>query len=391
MDLDALIGFTSELVAIPSVLGDESAVAQRVVREMEELGYRDVGIDRFGNVTGVIAGEGHGPTLLLDAHLDTVDVHPREAWSRDPFGGEVSEVRVWGRGASDMKGALAAMVHGIAQVDRSRLAGRVVVSGSVGEEQIEGAALHQVMDREKPDLVVIGEASGLDLVRGGRGRVELTITTRGRPAHASSPSQGKNAVHEMERVSAELRRLPMPEHEFLGQGVMCLTDIISVPYPAHSVVPSGCRATWERRLLPGDTEATVLAEVTAACERARAPETTVELAETDYRTESGIEWRQPKWFPPWEISAEHHLVERVLEALREIGQEPKLTGYQFCTNAAYSAGVAGVPTIGYGPSREDLVHIIDEFVEIDQLSGAANGYRAIAESVLELRPVSGPM
>ena len=382
IDNEALVRFASELVGIPSVLGGEGPVAERAAQEMRRLGYEHLGIDRFGNVSGAITGESEGPTLLLDAHLDTVDVIPSESWSREPFGGKVEGGRLYGRGASDMKGAMAAMVHGVAALDREALSGRVVVVGSVGEEQVEGAALCQVMEREDPDFVVIGEASELDLVRGGRGRAEMVVTTHGAPSHASTPDQGDNAVHKMERVSAEIQRLEMREHEFLGRGVMCLTDIISIPYPAHSVVPSGCRATWERRLLPGETEEGLMAEMKAACERAGAADTSVELAFTDYRTDTGIEWRQPKWFPPWELEADHPLVTRSLEGLRGIGQTPDLAGYRFCTNAAHSAGVANVATVGYGPSREDLVHIIDEYLEIDQLTAAADGYRAIAQALL---------
>ncbi len=378
----SVVTFASDLVRIPSVLGGEGPVASRVAEEMRRLGYQDVGIDPLGNITGVWTGDRPGSTLLLDGHLDTVDVMPRAAWSRDPFGGEVAEDRIWGRGSSDMKGAVAAMVHGVAGLDRDRLAGRVVVSGSVGEEQIEGAALAAVMEREHPDFVLIGEASGLDLVRAGRGRAELAVETRGRPAHASTPDRGVNAVLLMQQVCAEISRLPMPQHPFVGQGVMCLTDIISIPYPAHSVVPSGCRATWERRLLPGETLEGLLAEVRAACARAGAADTEVALVDTDYQTDTGVAFRQPKWFPPWELAEGHPLVVKALRGLREAGQRPGMASYQFCTNAAYSAGVAGVPTIGYGPSSAALAHIVDEYLEVAQLVAAALGYRAIAAAVL---------
>jgi len=186
----------------------------------------------------------------------------------------------------------------------------------------------------------------------------------------------------MRDVIAQIEALPMPRDEFVGSGVMCLTDIISRPYPAHSVVPSGCRCTYERRLLPGEEQEAVLGEITAACERAGAADTRVQLARTDVTTYTGVRWDQPKWFAPWQLPEEHDLVQKALAGLRGVGQSPALTAYQFCTNAAYSAGDAGIPTIGYGPGREDLAHIVDEYVELEHLTAATAGYRAILESLL---------
>lgn len=382
LDTDPLIRFVSRLVRTPSVLGSELAMAKAVVDEMRRLEFDEVEIDSAGNAVGAIHGEREGPTVLFDAHMDTIGVDPRDAWSRDPFSGDVADGRLHGRGSSDMKGALAAMVHGAATLDRRALAGRVVVSASVGEELIEGAALEVVMKRRNPDYVVIGEASGLDLVRAGRGRAELVVRTIGRPAHASSPELGDNAVHTMCRVLEEIQKLKMPAHPFVGRGVVCLTALISEPYPGHSVVPSGCRATVERRLVPGDTLEGLVDDLTAACLRAGAPDTEISLATTDYTTYTGIRWDQPKWFPPWELAESHELVRTAITALRSSGLEPKLTSYRFCTNAAYSAGVAGVPTVGFGPSTEDLVHIVDESVDLEHLIAASLGYHAIAGKLL---------
>ncbi|MFQ5744729.1 MAG: YgeY family selenium metabolism-linked hydrolase [Acidobacteriota bacterium] len=379
----SLVEFTRELVRTPSVLGDEGEMAERVAAKMRELGFDSVEIDDAGNAVGVVAGKAAGPTILYDAHMDTIDVIPREAWKHGPFGGDIEDGRIWGRGSSDMKGALAAMIFAAGGLDRTELGGRVVVSGSVGEELIEGAALRVVMDNYQPDYVVIGEASGLDLVRAGRGRAELEIETHGKPSHASTPQQGVNAVHKMRRVIEEIEAIEMPAHPFVGRAVMCLTDIISIPHPAHSVVPSGCRATYERRLLPGDTREQLLTDLQAAFERAGAADTEISLAATGYTTYTGIRWDQPKWFPPWQLAEEHELVQVALRGLRQAGLDPGLASYQFCTNGAYSAGTAEVPTVGFGPSREELVHIVDEYLEIDQLIAACRGYAAISAAVLE--------
>jgi putative selenium metabolism hydrolase len=378
----ATIALAAELVRIPSVLGNEGAVATRVAAEMRTLGYDRVEIDAAGNAIGVIEGGRAGPTVLFDAHLDTVDVAPAGAWSGDPFSGEVRDGRLFGRGASDMKGALAAMITGLAGLDRAALAGRVVVSGSVNEELIEGAALRAVMERFPPDVVVIGEATGLDLAIAGRGRAELLVSTRGAPAHASTPTAGINAVTRMFEVAREIERLPLPHDDFVGDAVFCLTALISDPYPAHSVIPSACHATWERRLLPGESRDALLAELRGACAHAGASDTGVELATAEVTTWTGVSWREPKWYPAWRLDPGDPLVQRARAALRSAGLDPDLVAYQFCTNAAHSAGVAGVPTVGFGPGHEAQAHVVDEFVAVEDLEGAAAGYRALAGALL---------
>ncbi|MCS5688863.1 MAG: M20/M25/M40 family metallo-hydrolase, partial [Acidimicrobiales bacterium] len=186
----SLIDFTCALVRLESILGNERAVAECVCQEMGRLRFDHVEIDEIGNAVGIVRGLHDGPRVLLDAHMDTVDVVPVNAWAHQPLAAEVDNGCIWGRGSSDMKGALAAMIHAGGGLDRANLAGTVIVSASVGEESIDGAALRTVMDRHTPDFVVIGEASNLNLVRAGRGRAEFTIETIGKPAHASDPGAG---------------------------------------------------------------------------------------------------------------------------------------------------------------------------------------------------------
>ncbi len=377
----ALIEFVCQLVQCRSVLGQEREVAQQVVAKMEELGFDEAWIDPTGNAIGVIEGGRPGKTLVFDAHMDTVDVLPATAWSRDPFSGTVEGGRIFGRGSSDMKGALAAMVFGLAETDRGAIAGKLVVSASVGEESIEGLALASVLEQVPADFVVIGEASELRLVRAGRGRAEYVLEAVGLPSHASSPQLGRNAVLEMMGWVGRLEALDMPRDLFVGQGVMCLTDIISEPYPAHSVVPSRCLATYERRLLPGETQEQVGQELESAA-AGRVTEYRLALAQARFETYTGARLETPKWFPAWQISEDHEVVRRAVDGLARAGLEVGFAAYQFCTNAAYTAGVAGVPTIGFGPSRESLAHIIDEYLEIEQLLAARKGYLGIAIGLL---------
>lgn len=376
-----VVELTQRLVRVPSVFGREGDAARAAAEAMEERGFDRVEVDRLGNAVGIMEGREAGPTLLLDAHVDTIDVIPRDAWTKDPFGGEVVGDRLYGRGSSDMKGALAAMIVGIGSLSREEFRGRVAVVGSIGEEVIEGIALEEVAKTLKPDAVVIGESTGLDLVRGGRGRAEFKLTSHGIPAHASTPDRGVNAIHEMRKVISEIESLPTLSHPVVGSGVMALTDICSQPYPAQSVVPSRCSVTYERRLIPGETPESVRELLDQSCRKAGVSEIEIVPAIARYVAPTGVELELEKWFPAWVMEEDSRFVQDALGGLRGAGLDPQLSAYQFCTNGAYSAGRAGIPTLGFGPSREELAHIIDEYVKIEELVSAALGYAGILRGV----------
>jgi len=381
MNQDRLLAFLQEIVRLPSLSGQEEAVARRVVAEMEALRFDRVWTDANGSVVGVIEGGRPGKTLLLDAHIDTVGIAPGVPWRHDPFAARIEGGAIYGRGVADMKGSLAAMVHAAAALNRSQLAGRVVVSASALEEVLEGVTLRTIVEAVRPDFVVIGEATNLNLARGGRGRAEVHLMTVGRPAHSSTPHLGRNAVLDMQRVIAAVEQLQLPVDPFLGKALFALTDIISEPYPGHSVIPTLCKVTYDRRTLPGETEASVLADITGQPGLADI-QLRAQMAVGEHVAWTGNRLVHGKFFPAWLFAEDHPLVASAMRGLHGAGIAAQSSGYRFCTNGAYSAGVAGIPTVGFGPAREEDAHVIDERLSIDELMAAAKGYRAIAESAL---------
>lgn len=381
LDTDRLTTFARDIVRIPSLSGEEAQVAGRIEAEMKALAFDNVWTDDIGNVIGVLEGAQPGPTIVFDAHTDTVGVSPGVPWALDPYSGQVTQDSLHGRGAADMKGALAAMVHGISALDKAELKGKAVVSASVMEEVLEGVALEKVIAQTGADFVVIGEASNLQLVRGGRGRAEIHLTTTGRPSHSSAPQMGRNAVLDMMQVIAAVEDLALDEHPQMGPAIFALTDIISEPYPGHSVIPSICRVTYDRRLLPGESAANVLADIRRRPELADIKlDARVGLGE--YTSYTGHTFTTEKFFPAWLADDNDPFVTGSLAALHGVGIQAGLNAYRFCTNAAFSAGVAGIPTIGFGPATEADAHIINEKLKLEDLIAAARGYRAIGESIL---------
>lgn len=376
-----LVAFTQDLVRIPSLSGEEGPAVERVIAEMHHLGFDEVFVDENGSAVGIVNGARPGPTILLDAHIDTVGIAPGSTWTRDPFGAVLEDGYLFGRGAADMKGALAAMVYAVGSLDRSALAGRAVVSATVMEEVLEGIALESVMERVRPDFVVIGEATQLNLNRGGRGRAEIHLETLGVPAHSSSPHLGVNAVHEMIKLIRIVESTPLDSHPLLGPALLALTDIISDPYPAYSVTPSRCRVTYDRRTLPGETPESVLGALLNQPE-AQGLRCNAVIAQGEHRTYTGKVLQAQKFFPAWEFAEEHPFVQTALRGLRTVGLNPQLRAYRFCTNAASSAGKLGAPTVGFGPAAEEDAHVVDERLSIAELTAAARGYAGIVQEAL---------
>lgn len=380
MNKKRLISFTQELIREKSLSGDEQAVVSKITAEMKALGFDEVWVDDYGSAIGIIQGERPGKTLLLDGHCDIVDAIASD-WKHDPFAAIIEDGYLYGRGVADMKGALAAMIHAAASVDRHSLAGRVAVSGSVLEEVMEGVALQQVMNAIRPDGVIIGESTNFALNRAGRGRAEIIVETFGISAHSSSPQAGLCAVHEMIRLMQAVEAIQMPSNPVIGQAQICLTDIVSEPFPGHSVVPNRCRVSYDRRLMPGETPESVLAAIHALPELQHIQYTVAVLnGEEKTYTEKKLEGL--KFFPAWIFEAGHPMVQTALGGLRSSGFDPKLSAFGFCTNGSFSAGVAGVPTIGFGPGSEPDAHTVNERMKVTDIESAADGYLGMIQAIL---------
>lgn len=379
-----------KLISIPSYSGHEGKVVAALRELFRQAGFTDVRVDEYGSIIARAKGSRPGPTVLFDAHIDTVPVVEKDKWAHDPFGAQVENGRVYGRGTSDMKGALSAMIvaaGAFLRQTKGDFAGEVCIAGVVHEECFEGVAARSISKQVAPDYVVIGEASELNLKIGQRGRAEIVAETFGKPAHSANPERGVNAVYSMVRLVDVLRKLPCVEIPPLGKGILELTDMKSSPYPGASVVPDYCRATYDRRLLVGETKESVLAPLQAAVKQLEAEfpafKTRISFAKGSERCHTGATIEGERFFPGWLFDAREKFVQAVYSGLKSAGLTPSITQYSFCTNGSHYAGEAGIRTVGFGPSRENLAHTIDEYVEIEQLKGACAGYLSIMQTLTQ--------
>jgi putative selenium metabolism hydrolase len=378
---EAMVRFLRDLVAIPSPSGEEGAVVDRIRAEMTSVGYDEVRTDRIGNVIGRI---GKGPsTILFDSHVDTVGIGDPGAWPYDPFRGKYENGIVYGRGASDNKGGVAAMVYGGRVLrDLALDAGfTILVVGSVMEEDCDGLCYKSMIEEEgiRPDFVVLGEATGLRIYRGHRGRMEIRVSTRGRSCHASAPERGVNAVYRMAGIVRKIESLSgrLRSDRFLGKGSAAVTHI-ECRTPSLNAVPDRSSIVIDRRLTAGETKRSALAEVKAAAGRGAEVET------LEYRRAShtGHVLPMEKYFPSWVLPADHPLVAAGVDAYRSLFRKKPVVGrWTFSTNGTYTMGIAGIPTIGLGPSEERFAHSILDRCPADHLVKAAAFYAALPRAL----------
>jgi putative selenium metabolism hydrolase len=370
------VALAARLVRIPGGSGEEQQVGDAVCDAMAALGYRDVHRDELGSVIGIAGPPSGSPALLFDGHLDVVP--PAGKWSVDPFGGQLSGGRLWGRGATDMKGGLAAALCGVAAAARTaRLREPVAVSATVLEETVEGVALGRVLDRLGRPAVVICEPSGLHLKVAQRGRVELLVTARGQPAHAAFPSAGRNAVSLAARAITALEGLTAPTDPVLGAGILVATDVISQPWPSISLLPAAVTVRYDRRTLVGEAPQGIVGEIERCLTLVGADEFAVGIAAEPVTACTGLTLAPPRVLAAWKCDLGDALVQSAMRVLRRAGLPADGDAWGFCTNGSESAGVRSIPTIGLGPGSPDAAHIADESIAVTELTAAAELYREL--------------
>lgn len=383
-----VVELCQNLIRENSVSGNEEGAAKVLKDYMTKKGCFNVNIDSYGNIVGKIEGKKSGKKLLFDGHIDEVPVNTPEKWIHDPFGAEIVDGKIFGRGASDMKGAIAAYVCAAAaymEETAGDFSGEIYVDGAVHEECFEGVAPRLISKTVNPDYVVIGEASELNIRVGQRGRAEIVVETFGVPCHSSNPEKGINAVYKMAKIVQEIQKVEFTTHPKLGKGILELTDIKSEPYPGASVVPEYCKVTYDRRLLVGETKESVLKPIQDIIDKLKEkdPElkAKVSYAVGKEKCYTGTEIEAERFFPGWLYDENEDYIQAVKSELEKSGFSPNMTTWHFCTNGSHYAGEAGIKTLGIGPSPEYLAHTVDEYIEVEQLQKAVEAYLAVMRAL----------
>lgn len=382
---DQLTDFLRRLVQTRSHPTEEGDVAALVAQELRDVGVTDVRVDRAGNVIGQV-GSGEGPRLLFDAHMDTV-IPSATGWAHDPYAADVEDGILYGLGACDMKGALAAMVYAAKRLidTEVKLKGTAVFAFVVQEEPCEGCALRDYVEAggERPDWVVLGEPSNLRIMRGHRGRVMFRITVHGKSSHASSPHLGKNAITAAARLvfGIDMLASEMGHDDFLGTGDVAVTRIES-DSPSLNAIPDTCVLYVDRRLTAGETPTRAQLQIEAVIQR-EGIDAEVEIVEYSAASYTGHELHTREAFNAWVLGEDHPLLKAARSAVQRVdGLDVSVGHWTFSTDGVYSMGEVQIPTVGLGPGDPELAHTVRECVPLKAVAQAAEAYARMAALML---------
>lgn len=381
---NAILSFLQDLVRIPSFDSNIREVAARVERELRTLGFSDIHYAPYGDIVGKI-GEGK-KILLYDSHLDTVGAEDANLWKHPPFGAEVIDGVMYGRGTVDEKGSTPAMIYGLKIAhDLGWLDAQGVTAyyfGSI-EEWCEGLSARVFAEEEKikPDFVVIGEPTNLRVYRGHKGRVEFRVTARGASAHGASHWLGDNAIYKLQEFIRQIPALDtkLPTDAFLGRGSIVAT-MVEARGGSFNVVPDRAVVGLDRRLTLGETAEQALEQVLALLP---SKEFDIEIIKYDRPSYNGCTRVVEQIFPAWTLDVAHPFVRVALESSREMNLDTTTGKWNFSTNGAYWAGQAKIPSVGFGPGEETMAHVIDERVRVDDVLRAAEWYALLPKMLGE--------
>ncbi len=380
-----VIGIAKELISIPSLSGEEGEIAYAIKDLLAEEGVDEVFIDKYGNVIGVIKGS--TKPVIYEGHMDHVPPGDIRPWKYDPYGPTLSNGRLYGRGSVDMKGSIAAMIASIELINRYKdlsIYYIFVPYEEISEGTLFKYALESTLGVE-PQLVVLGEATKLNIHIGHRGRAVVEVIVKGIPAHAAMPWEGINALYASARyieliASAENS---MPSHEILGRPTITPTIIECSPR-SPPMIPDTCTLIIDYRLIVGENKDGIICRLEKYLrilkEKGIVKNYTISIPSGEAVMWTGARIQFEHYYPVWINNSSESLA--VMENIRKtVNPHAKISIWKFSTDGVYSAGIAGYNTIGFGPGDERLAHKPNEYVEVKELVKAVEGYKTIADFI----------
>lgn len=366
------------LIRIPSPSCGEGKAIEYAAGEMRRIGFDEIRIDAMGNLIGRL---GNGPrSIAYDAHIDVVDVIDGDKWVHPPYEGREAGGYVYGRGVCDQKGAIASLLAAAGLIKDFDLAEgcSVYIVITVQEEDCEGLCWRHLIEAEglRPEAVVLTEPSNVKIARGQKGKVQMTVDTAGIASHGSAPQLGVNAVYKMAPIISGIERLneslcAVPP---LGKGSLTLSRIESTA-PSLCSVPEGCRIYLDRRLTRGETTEKAIEEVRGIAAPNGGTVSVQRYSSASYR---GLRLESDASFPGWLTPEDAPIVKAAGLAHRALwGNDGETIIWDFSTNGVATAGLHGIPTIGFGPGEPAMAHTRDERAPVRQLVDSAAFYAAL--------------
>ncbi len=411
--------FLRDLIAIPGESAQEAGVIERIVKEMEQVGFDDIQVDPQGNVLGYV---GTGEKIIaFDAHIDTVGIGEITNWTFDPYEGYETDEEIGGRGASDQLGGIVSSVYGAKIMKQLGLIPegyRILVTGTVQEEDCDGLCWQYIIQEGgiRPEFVVSTEPTDGGIYRGQRGRMEIRVDVRGISCHGSAPERGDNAIYKMADILQDVRSLnendaeesteikglvkmldekynpQWEEANFLGRGTITASEIF-FSSPSRCAVADGCSVSLDRRMTAGETWQSCLEEIRQLPNvKKYGADVTVSMYDYDKPSYTGLVYPIECYFPTWVIPMDHPVTLALGETHKNLYGD-KRTGsastmierqarpltdkWTFSTNGVTIMGRNNIPVIGFGPGAEAQAHAPNEKTWKDDLVVNAAVYAAL--------------
>lgn len=387
-DLPPVVRFTQELVRLRTVVdpdtGSTELPAAVVIEElMRSFGWQvdvvEVAPDR-PNVIAIVDGGGPGPTLMFEGHTDVVTEGDLSTWTVDPYGGEIRDGKLWGRGSADMKSGVAAMIYAVRELQLAGpFPGRIVVGALADEEGLMLGAKHFAGTAlaAEVDAAIICEPEAGEVCTYAKGALRLFVELHGVMAHGAMPHQGRNPILALgpllEAIADYQKELDgrVGRHEYLGHVYLTPTAVNAGSREQGNVIPAEACLFIDVRSVPGIDHDEVIARIGELATAAGAPHgVRSEVVVVDDR-------------PAIEIPGDHPIAVAVMDAHEAVTGEPgRFGGVPGTTDGTILFRDAGIPSVVYGPGGKWIAHQSDEFVEIDDITTAMRVYLEAARRYL---------
>jgi len=327
------------------------------------------------NVVSLLQGQAGGKTMVWNGHFDVVPAG--ENWEFDPFGGEFRDGYIYGRGSSDMKSGLAAMIVALDALKKAQapFKGRIVFQ-AVGDEETGSEGGTMLMIRKKigaeAAFAIVSEPTNLQISIGNRGLRWIEVTVKGRASHAGRPHLGANALQAAARMVSGLEKLDFKaRHPLFEIPTPSLSVTMMQAGTKINIIPERCTFAIDRRMIPGETSETVRREIEEVVRQNLSTGISAEIRITH------------EGWEPYALDPASSLVAGLSRAVQEVvGEAPRLKGKAGCTDASHLVHKAGIPTVCFGPGLEDTAHTANERVALEKVVQAAKIYARAAMILL---------
>lgn len=374
------VDILKDLIQIRSCDNDETSMVAYLERRLNDKGVSCTVMYRDGRPLNLVAQVGEGDrSLMFNAHMDTVALGDLANWETNPLDPVERDGRIYGRGACDDKGSLAAMVAAFEAKLKDKTwqrQGKLVLAAVGGEERGGVGTQLLIENGVRADAAVVGECTNLEPVIAHKGALRLEVVTHGTLAHASEPEQGVNAIDAMAPLIIRLKSLSREVEKRLDP--LCSHATLSVTTirggVALNVVPDECGISIDRRLIPSETEQEAWREI--------------EDALTAEAAREGIRFRmnRVRCLLPAQVQRDEKIVEVCTAALRHrTGRDARPTGFRASCDMTFLVNDAHIPTVVLGPGPLDVAHKADEWVDVDQLQTASLVYADIVDRWCQTR------